>query len=330
MDNKGWTAGELLAMSSSYWQSCTLHAGVKLDLFTAIGDDNITSRETAKRTNCNERGITALLNALTAMRLLIKTKEKFSNTSTGKTLFIKESPDYIGHIVMHHHYLIEAWAGLDQAVETGAPIEKLSPPDKKERESFLMGMFNLAMAIAPELAGQLDLKANKRLLDLGGGPGTYTIYFCLANPKLEATVYDLPTTRPFAEKTISRFGLSDRINFVAGDYLKDDIGGPYDTVWLSHILHAHGPDECRMIIEKAVSAMAPGGRMFIHEFVLNATMDSPLLPAIFSLNMLINTEQGQSYSEDQLKEMLAGAGLRDIKRLPFKGPSESGIVCGML
>jgi SAM-dependent methyltransferase len=233
-------------------------------------------------------------------------------------------------MVMHHHNLVGAWSHLDRAVMTGKPVRKTPVLDEEERQSFLMGMFNLAMGIAPDLAKQIDLKGKNHLLDLGGGPGTYAIHFCLANPELKATVYDLPTTRPFAEKTISEFEVSDRIDFLAGDYVKDDVSGAYDVAWLSHVLHGEGPNACRMIIDKAVSVLEPGGLLLIHDFILNDTLDGPMFAALFSLNMLVNTDQGQSYSEGQIKEMLTGAGLKNIRRLHFKGPNESGIISGVV
>jgi hypothetical protein len=108
-----------------------------------------------------------------------------------------------------------------------------------------MGMFNIAMSMAPSLADKIDLSGRRHLLDLGGGPGTYAIHYCLKNPSLKATVYDLPTTRPFAEKTIEKFGLTDRIDFIDGNYVKEGIEGVYDVAWLSHILHGEGQKDCQ-------------------------------------------------------------------------------------
>jgi SAM-dependent methyltransferase len=191
-----------------------------------------------------------------------------------------------------------------------------------------MGMFNLAMLIAPKLVRQVDLKGRDHLLDLGGGPGTYAIHFCLANPRLRATVYDLPTTRPFALETIDRFDLSDRIDFMVGDYVEEDITGTYDVVWLSHILHGEGPETCKRIITKAASALEPGGLILVHDFVLDNLLNGPLFPALFSLNMLINTDEGRSYSEAQITEMLTRVGIKDIRRMPFRGPNDSSILYG--
>ncbi len=104
-------------------------------------------------------------------------------------------------------------------------------------------MFNLAMGIAPRLALQFPLSGRKRLLDLGGGPGTYAIHFCIANPGLAAVILDRSTTEPVARETVARFGLTDRIAFFGGDFNVDPIaGGPYDVAWLSHVLHSNSPE----------------------------------------------------------------------------------------
>jgi ubiquinone/menaquinone biosynthesis C-methylase UbiE len=193
-----------------------------------------------------------------------------------------------------------------------------------------MGMFNLAMALAPRLVPLIDLGGRRHLLDLGGGPGTYAIHFCMKNPQLKASVFDLPTTRPFAEKTIKKFDLSDRIDFMDGNYLEDRISGRFDVAWLSHILHGEGPDDCLKILKKTVAVLEPEGLIVIHDFILNNSMDGPLFPALFSLNMLLGTTSGQSYSEDQIADMLSRAGVKDIRRIPFESPNDSGIMLGLV
>ncbi len=327
---KEWNVGRLLDLSGSYWQACTLHAGIKLGLFSRIEAGDATPEEIAGGLGSDVRGVTVLLNALAAMGLIVKTGSRYANSSSSRSFLVKESPKYIGYMLMHHHHLVEAWSRLDQAVRSGRPVRKRGVLDNAERESFLMGMFNMAMGIAPCLSGEINLKGRRHLLDLGGGPGTYAIHFCLANPELKGTVADLSTSRPFAEKTITQFGLSDRIDFVPCNYLEEDINGTYDVAWLSHVLHGEGPEECQMIIKKAASALEPRGMMMIHDFILNDASDGPLFPAIFSLNMLVNTDKGRSYTESQIREMMTEAGLKHIQRLPFKGPNASGILSGVL
>ena len=293
-----WNPGELLEVSGAFWKTCALHTAVKLDVFSVIGDDQLSAETIATKIKGSLKGVERLLNALVAMDLLEKSDDDYLNISGGCDFLSRESDEYIGHIILHHHHLVESWSQLDQAVLTGEPIRSRSSFSKEEwRESFLLGMFNLAMNLAPQLVPLIELSTNHHLLDLGGGPGTYAIHFCLNNPQLKATVFDLPTTKPFAEKTIEKFKLSDRIDFMTGNYVDDEIQGKYDAAWLSHILHGEGPQTCRDIIQKTVSALEPGATIIVHDFILDNSMDGPLFPALFSLNMLLGTSSGQSYSE---------------------------------
>lgn len=323
--------GDLLKLSGSYWEPCTLHAGVKLDVFTIIGNDRLSGTDVAQKLGADKRSVEMLLNALTAMNLLDKNDAGYSNTPPSASCLVKDSPQYIGHIIRHHHYLVDSWSQLEAAILSGKPVRtKVSHEDDEKRESFLMGMFNIAMNLAPVIVPLVDLADRCHLLDLGGGPGTYAIQFCLNNPELKATVYDLPTTRTFAENTIAQFNLTNRIDFKDIDYLEEDIEGQYDVAWLSHILHGEGPEDCRKIISKTVSALKPGGMILIHEFILDNTMDGPLFPALFALNMLLGTPAGQSYSEKQLMAMLSEAGVGELRRITFESPNDSGIVAGIV
>jgi len=326
-----WHPGELLEVSGYFWKTCTLHAAVKLDVFTCIGDGHLTSQEVSDRLSAARKGVERLLNALVAMGLLAKVNDTYCNTPSGKELLSKDSPQFLGHIIMHHHHLLESWSKLDQSVQSGQPVSERSSFGKEQwRESFLMGMFNMAMNMAPRLVPKIDISSRRHLLDLGGGPGTYAVHFCRHNPQLKATVFDLPTSRPFAESVIKQFELADRIAFEDGNYLKDHVEGSYDAAWLSHILHGEGADDCRRIIKKAVSVLEPGGIIIIHEFILNNSMDGPLFPALFSLNMLVGTDSGQAYSEQQIMDMLAEAGVTDIRRLPVQTPNDSGVITGIV
>lgn len=329
MDTPTWNPGTLLQLSGSYWQAFTLHAGVKMDLFTLLSETPMRADAVAEKTESDARGMSFLLNALASMGLLKKESETYRATPPAGAFLNRKSKTYIGYMILHHHYLAESWARMDEAVRTGKPLRhRASFSDDQRREAFLMGMYNMASQQAPQIALAIDLKNRRKLLDVGGGPGTYAIHFCKQYKELEAVVVDLPTTRPFAEKTIAQHGLSSRIAFVPGNYVSEEIEGRYDVAWLSHILHAEGPDACEQILRKVVRALTPGAMILIHDFILNDNMDGPLFPALFALNMLQGTQQGQSYSQSQIREMLRNVGVRDIERLDYVGPTESAIMVG--
>jgi hypothetical protein len=325
-----WTVPDILQMSGGYWSSCALHTGVKLDIFSILDGIALTSLEVAELRSLNPRATGMLLDSLVAIGLLEKQGNVYAATPFSMTNLSKKSSGYLGHIIMHHHHLMSGWARLDEALTSGGPIrEPVShADDEKVRESFLMGMFNLANRLAPRVAQSVNLKNSRTLLDLGGGPGTYAIHFCIANPGLTAVVYDLPTTRSFAEGTISRFNLSERITFVSGNYHTEGVPSGFDAVWISHVLHSDGPGACVELLSKAVAAINVGGIVMVQEFILNDAKDGPLFPALFSLNMLLGTESGQSYSESELTAMMAEAGLHELHRLGIDLPNGTGVICG--
>jgi hypothetical protein len=332
-----WHPGTLLDLSGYYWRTATLHAAVKLDVFTVIGDQQLNVEHIASRINADDQALTRLLDALAALELVYKEGALYSNTAAAMKFLSKSSPEYIGYMILHHHYLVDKWRRLDESVLTGRPVrewpssDETTHKDDSEREAFLMGMFNTASLTAPDLVKHVDLGSCRRLLDMGGGPGTYAIHFCMQYPNLTATVFDLPATRPFAEKTIERFNMTGRINFEQGSYLdpKQVLPGTpdtYDAIWMSHILHGEGYDACLHMVGKAYAAMAAGGMIIIHDFILEDTRTRPMFPAIFSLNMLLVTEEGRSYTESELSDMLKATGFRKITRLSYSGPSQSGIL----
>ena len=322
-----WSAGKLLSVSSYYWRSSTVHAGVKLDIFTEIGNERLTAADLANKMGAPQRGVEMLLNALTALELLIHNEHRYGNTGFSKKHLVKGEPGYLGYIIMHHFHLVDAWNKLHEAVMQGTPVEKKSHGEEIERQSFQMGMFNLAMAIAPTLAAEINMDGRHHLLDLGGGPGTHAIHFCIANPDLQATVFDRATTEPFFRETTRKFGMNKRIDFMAGDFNVDPIAGSYDVAWLSQILHSNTLEECQALIDKTVAALEPDGMILIHDFFLNDTMDGPLFPALFSLNMLLNN-QGRSYSEKEVREMMEKAGVQNIQLLDFRAPNDSAVLSG--
>ncbi|MBU5614038.1 methyltransferase [Geomonas azotofigens] len=332
MELKEWTPATLLELSGSYWSTCTLHAGVKLDIFTPLASTPMTVVELAGALTCDARGLAMLLDALAALGLLKKEDRLYSATAFSAKFLSRTSPEYLGHIIMHHHHLVAGWSRLDEAVKTGQPVrERVSHEDvESSRESFLMGMFNLAMILAPKIVPQIDLQGRRRLLDLGGGPGTYAIHFCRHNPQLDAVICDLPTTRSFAEQTVARFELSDRIGFVAADFEQEDLPEGFDVAWLSHVLHGIGPDACARVLTKAVAALEHGGLILIQEFILDDKKDAPVFPALFSLNMLLGTPDGQAYSQGELCDMLKKAGATEVRRLPIELPNGAGVIVGVV
>lgn len=325
-----WNMGKLLEVSGAYWNGCALQAGVRLNFFSYLGSEAQEAREVARLAGTDSRATGMLLDALAAMGLLEKEMGSYSNSAFAKTYLVEGSSAYMGHIILHHSNILDGWAQLDRAVVTGKKVERRSFGEDNERQSFLMGMFNLASNIAPMIADQFALEGRKKLLDLGGGPGTYAIQFCLANPQLEAVIFDRPTTEPFARSTVEKYGLSDRIDFLGGDFNLDNFGNTlFDVVWMSHILHSNSYEQCEDVIVKAGQKLESGGLLLVHDFILNDEKDGPEFPALFALNMLVGTDNGCSYSRQEVFSMLEGAGFGEIAQHKLQVPNDSSIIAAI-
>ena len=191
--------------------------------------------------------------------------------------------------------------------------------DETEVRAFICGMDALARDLAPQVAPKLKLAGVRHLLDLGGGPATYAITFARMNPEMKATVFDLPGPIKIARENIARHGLDARIDTMAGNFLKDDIGSGYDFIWISQILHSHNEEQCRRIIKQAVVALVPGGRLAIQDFFVNPDGCTPPGAALFGVHMLAVTPRGRAYTAGEVAEWLAEAGLSTPEHLRYNG-----------
>jgi SAM-dependent methyltransferase len=300
-----------------YWESKVLLTAVTLDLFGALAESPGTGAEVARRLHTDPKTSTLLLNALVAMGLLRKDGERYANSAEAQDFLVRNSAQYAGHILLLQDAEWDHWGQLATAVRTGrSPVkEHLFRSDPRLAENVLMVLHRVALQHAPTLARQIDLSEGKRLLDLGGGSGTYAIAFCRAYPCLEAVVFDLPETLQTTERFIKEAGLEQRISLRAGDFNKDELGGPYDAVLMSDILHYQGPEANAALVRKVHCALAPGGRLFIKDRFLDEDRISPAWTAVFALHLLVNTENGQCYTLEETRQWLREAGFEKVQEI---------------
>ena len=330
---KEWTAPELLRLSGSYWTCCAVHAAVQLDLFTALADGPRTEEQLAASLGCDLRALRMLVTALAALEFLERQGESVAASPSALTYLASTSPEYVGFMVRHHGYVIQDWAMLAESVRNGRSYrgkDSFHPEDEEERETFLMGMFNIARQQAEAIANALDLTGRSRLIDIGGGPGTYAVYFCLRNPGLRAIVFDLPASERFARGVVERYGLTDRIEFKGGDFLRDELPKGQDVAWLSQVLHGERPENAARLVKNAAACLRPGGLLCIQEFVIDNDRTGPVHPALFSLNMLVRTDGGQAYTFGEISLMLENAGAGDIRPLDLALPMGSRVLIGTI
>jgi len=186
---------------------------------------------------------------------------------------------------------------------------------EKSRKAFVGGMDTIGRPIAATIADVFDAQRFRRLLDIGGATGTYTIAFLHKNPHMEAVLFDLPPVVEMARERLQADGLSERVTLVPGDFYEDELPGECDLALVSAIIHQNSPAQNLDLYKKIFRALVAGGTILIRDHVMDETRTKPAAGALFSLNMLIGTEGGDTYTFEEIRETLKKAGFIDIKQL---------------
>jgi len=316
------TPEDIHRIAMAFQQSRILLTAVELDLFTAIGNKSLTSENIAAKIGTDNRATDRLLNALCAIGFVSKKKNLFSNTPASAKFLIKGERGYMAGL-MHTSGLWKTWSTLTDAVKKGGkavpdPIKKRNP---EWFEAFISAMHHRASANAHLVVSKLDLKKVSKMIDIGGGSGAYAMAFVRAKKEMTATVFDLPNVIPLTKKYVAEAGLFDRINFAEGDYNKDEFGKDFDLVFFSAIIHINSPENNQSLMHKAARAMKPGGQVIIQDFIMDMGRTTPPFGTFFALNMLVGTEDGDTYTEAAVKSWLKKSGFTGVRRLEGEGPA---------
>jgi SAM-dependent methyltransferase len=260
-----------------------------------------TAASLSRLVKTDGRATELLLNSLVSLGLLKKKGDRYGNTALSSRYLVKGKPQYQGDIMDHYNTLWDNWSGLDTVLKTGKPFRR-----SHDHKSFILGMHNIASLKEKDVINALDLRGVGRLLDLGGGPGTYSVAF--AKKKIDVTILDFPDTLRITRKLTKQVGLEKRIRLLPGDFTKADWGDGYDMIFISQILHSFTAGECLGLLRKSRTALKPGGRVVVQEFHLDETKTNPPVGAIFAINMLVNTPGGRTYTPKEMSAWMKKAG----------------------
>jgi SAM-dependent methyltransferase len=318
---------QFLETVRAFQESRAILTGVELNIFTAIGP-GATASEVAARVQADRRGVEMLLHALAAVGLLEKRNGAFHNAPFAARYLDDASADSIRLATMHSVALWTRWSTLTDCVRAGTSVlrDQLKNRSEEWTEAFIAAMHRNASERAPQVVHTIGVEGVRRLLDVGGGSGAYSIAFAQAAPALHAEVFDLPRVIRIAQRHIAAAGLEDRVTTRAGDFLADPLGTGFDLVYVSAICHMLDPDENRALLRKCYGALTPGGRLVIQDFILEPDKTAPKMAALFSLNMLVGTKGGASYSVEEYAAWMRETGFEDVRHSRLAGPA--GLMIG--
>jgi SAM-dependent methyltransferase len=327
-ETKNLTPERLQQLGFAYAPPLIISAAVNNKVFDTLESGAKTVEQLKKETSASARGLRAIMDALVGLELLKKDRQsKYSLTPESQAFLISDKPGalagFFGSILP---VLTSRWLRLTDIVRDGRPAVPVN--QETEGTEFFSQLVEtiipMSYAGAQKLADHLKVATAKeqvRVIDLAAGSGIWGIALAQKSPRLRVTAVDWVGMIPTTKRVTQKFGVRDRFDFIEGDLLEANFGNGYDVATLGHILHSEGEERSRQLLKKAFRSLKSGGKIAIAEWLVNDDRTKPLPSLMFSVQMLVNTEKGDTFSFNEIKKWLEDAGFRKVRKLEAPGPS---------
>jgi precorrin-6B methylase 2 len=324
--------GLLMQLALAYRSSAVLFAAAELDVFSVVARGNQTAADVAKACGAKEEPMRLLLDACTADGTLTRENDVYANTPAVDAYLVKGRPAYIANGLKFAEDLYPGWGKLADLVRTGEPTmepESFLGEDKEKTRAFVYAMHERAKGMSAVLPHGADFTGRKKLIDVGGGPGTYAMALITAAPGLTVTILDRPGVLEVTREIVDSHGFGDRITLLPGDYITSSFGSGFDAALLSGMMHRETPEHCQLLLTKAFDAMVPGGLCVVSDvFFDDEARTSPRFSTFFAINMALMAKDGTTHASPAMARWMADAGFVRIDTRPLPPPNPHTLVVG--
>ncbi|MCC6144687.1 MAG: hypothetical protein IT368_12845 [Candidatus Hydrogenedentes bacterium] len=296
------------AIASGFQRSQVLFTALRAGLFPMLEHPQ-SVEEIAAAKGWSIRGTRMLLDGLAAIHLVEHEEGRFKNAMIASRCLVPGGPEDRTNILTHTANSYENYGRLIESVESGGPIPR---PDRTcdpgSQRAFILGMADTARESADLLLKTIDRAPYHRLLDLGGGPGSYSIAFVRAGENRRATIADLPQTLCITREVVDHAGAAEAIDLAEVDLTKDALPGGHDVMLLSNVIHCFSGEVNREIVQRCFDALEPGGLIVIKDFLLDSGRTGPAWSLLFAIHMLLHTPEGDTFTIDEVAGWTDAAG----------------------
>ena len=310
----------IFRIATGFMAAKHLFAANQLGIFEALADAPATLDALAARCGLTTRATRISADAMTALGLLEREGDAYRNGPVAATFLSGRTPADLRPLLRFWDKVsYPTWENLSSVLSTGTS-QDLSKVSGEIQELAQAGIAAATAGPLRALVTTLDLSDRRRLLDIGGGNGSWSIGLAGANPHLRATVLDLPTVTPIATQMIGKAGLADRVTARAGKALRDQLPTGHDVCLVANLIHYFGPEDNRTLLANARAAVEPGGRLLIADFWTDRTHTQPLMAALMAGEFAAHEKHGDVYSVEEGQAWMAETGWRFTSHQPLVGP----------
>ena len=296
----------------------------RVGLFSLLAKGPATGEAIARQLALRPRKSEALLALLAALGFLSRRHERFSLTDVSRTFLLPESP-YSWVPVLESGRESSTAARLWQTLREVPSEAKRSKASEKSLTRWWKApkldrataklvtehMHAYSFPAAMGLVRWADFRAVRRLLDVGGGSGCFSIALALRYPKVHCTILELPAISRLSARYVDQYELEHRIDTRPMNMFKDAWPEGHDAVFFSNVFHDWDRATCAFLGRRSFDALPAGGRLYVHEILLADSKDGPLAAASFSMNILLTTD-GQQFTSEELEDLLQECGFVDV------------------
>jgi SAM-dependent methyltransferase len=335
---------KIMQVGMGFWASKALLTAVHFELFTLLGPGPLSAQDIKEKlsSKASIRHIYDWLDTLLSLGFLerkgLLDQAVYSNAEDTDFFLDKKKPGYMGGILeMANNRLYKHWMNLDEALLTGQQQnETRDDPhgnmdffaklyqDPGKLQEFMNAMSGIQTGNFIALSNKFNFDNYSRLLDVGGADGWLSIQVCLHHTDIQCTTFDLPPIEQLAKKKIESYGLKDRIQFMAGDFFKDDLPKA-DIIVMGNILHGMNEDGKQELLDKVYRTLPEGGVFMAVENIIDNERKQNTFGLLMSLNMLIENGDAFDYTMDDFKNWTSRAGFIRTEILPLTGPTSAAI-----
>jgi ubiquinone/menaquinone biosynthesis C-methylase UbiE len=322
------TPERLMEFGFAYAPPLIIGAAVSNKVFDSLATAAKTVEQISKETGASARGLRAIMNALVGLELLKKDRrENYSLTPESAAFLLTHKPGtQAGFFATVLPQLVSRWLSLTKVVRDGRPVLAVNQeePGTEFFSQLVENIIPMSYPSAQALADHLKLAKTKnevRVLDLAAGSGIWGIALIQKSPRVRVAAVDWAGMIPTTKRITQKFGVADRFKYLEGDLFEVDFGNGYDVATLGHILHSEGEERSRQLLKKTFRALKPGGTIAIAEWLVNDDRTEPTHSLMFAVQMLVNTEKGDTFSFNEIKSWLEEAGFKKVRKLQAPGPS---------
>jgi SAM-dependent methyltransferase len=310
----------IMRLASGFMAAKHLFAANELGLFEALADSPATLEGLAARTGLTSRAARISADAMVAVGLLERDGDLYRNGPAAAAFLTGHGPgDLRAFLRFWDKLSYPAWTHLAEALGSGPPQEIFELDDELQ-ELASAGIEAVLAGPASALPERYDFSPHRRLLDVGGGTGSWSIAVARRYPHLEATVFELPAVTGIARQRVAAAGFSSRIEVVAGDAMGGELPGGHDVFLVANLVHYWSPEENLALLGRVRRAAETGSRLLLADFWTDPTHTEPVHAALMAGEFAVHLRHGDVYSVDEVAAWLPETGWRFENHTVLSGP----------